>query len=417
MSKIKTVTLGCRFNFYESEVAKAIVNEISPDQEIVIINTCAVTHEAERQSKQAVRRSIRENPNAKIIVTGCAAKTSNDYFKNLEGVTHIIQNDKKEDIQAYSCLSDTTSVDIANTKIFNILEKNHLFSERSRAFLQIQNGCDNYCSFCIVPFTRGKSKSMPISDIIKRVKYFLKTGFQEIVFSGIDITSYGKDLDDNIELADVLQKVLDNFPELKRIRISSIDPHGITDKLYNLFAYEHRIMPHFHLSIQSGDNSVLKMMRRRHSREEVIEFCNNLRTVRQDIVFGADLIVGFPGETDAMFENTVKLVDEAGLSLLHMFPYSPRQGTLAAGFIQVAESIKSARMKKLQEKAALAKFHTLQKFIGQKVDCLIEKTDNKTSYGKTNHFLPIRISRKYNVGEIVLNQLITSADSEFLISS
>lgn len=419
--KIKTVTLGCRFNFYESEVAKAMVNKISPDSDVIIINTCAVTHEAERQSKQAVRKSIRENPDAKIIVTGCATKTIPDYFENLDGVFQVVQNSKKDDINAYSSLAGRLSDGCHGDEIVVIDNDDcvdPLFIGRARAFLQVQNGCDNYCSFCIVPFTRGKSTSLPIETILKHVEHFVNVGFKEIVFSGIDITSYGKDLENNIELADVLQAVLNNFPEMKRLRISSIDPNGISQKLFDLIAHEERIMPHLHLSVQSGDSDVLKMMRRRHNRDDVINLCNRLRSVRSDFIFGADFITGFPGETDNMFVNTMKIIDEAGISLLHVFPYSKRSGTLAETFIQLPGNIIKERAKLLREKGDESFEQTLKNFIGKKINFIIEKIDGECIVGKSDHFISVKIEQNsekpYSVGDLIIGANVVSYNDNFL---
>jgi threonylcarbamoyladenosine tRNA methylthiotransferase MtaB len=363
-----------------------------------VINTCSVTHEAERKSKQAVRRCIKENPEAKIIVTGCAAKTSADYFKTLNGVSALIQNEEKDN---YSDLIDE-----------------ECFSERARAFLQIQNGCDNHCSFCIVPTTRGPSKSLPLEIILFRIEHFLKLGFKEIVLSGINITSYGVDIEQDISLEKVIRTVLLKFPELPRLRISSIDPDGISDSLFNVFATEHKVMPHFHLSIQSGDNDILKMMKRRHSREYIIEFCQTLKLHRPDVVFGADFIAGFPGETESMFENSLTLVDDAGLSLLHVFPYSERRGTLAARFIQLPNQVRQGRAEKLRHKGQSAKQKIFQAFVGKKVSLVVEKTADGVILGKTDQFLPIRIDGYQSARKnIVDNVSVTSFDQDFLIGT
>lgn len=415
MPKIRSITLGCRFNFYESEIIKAMIRKIAPQQDIVIINTCSVTHEAERQSKQAVRKSIRENPDAKIIVTGCAAQTASDYFNNLKGVFHVIQNEKKDDINSYTCLSSAVG-QYGFNEIFVNEKNDEFFQGKARVFLQIQNGCDNYCSFCIVPFTRGKSRSLPIDVILKRTEYFVKAGFKEIVFSGIDITSYGKDLGNNIEFGDVLNAVLTKFDSLQRIRISSIDPSGVSDKLFDIIAGEERIMPHLHLSVQSGDNNVLKSMRRRHTREDIISFCTTLRTKRPNMVFGADFITGFPGETDSMFDNTIKLVDEASISLLHVFPYSPRNGTLAAAFVQLPHTVIHDRAGKLRAKAVQVKDNLFKSLVGSKINFIVEKVDSNCVIGKTDQFLPVKcMNLQSDIGCVITDQQVTNFDSEGLI--
>ena len=397
MSDIKTITLGCRFNYYESEVEKSIIRNKHPDENFVVINTCAVTHEAERQSKQAVRKAIRENKDAKIIVTGCAAKTALEYFNKLDGVYQIIQNDEK------------SSFDTNQTHE----EDDYLFKNRARAFIQIQNGCNHFCTYCIVPQTRGRSISLSIANILERVQYFINHGFKEIVLSGIDITSYGADISEKIELADVIKEILKT--KIERIRISSIDPHGVSDELFLLFAHEKRIMPHFHLSIQSGDNTVLSSMRRRHKREDVINFCASLRAVREDVVFGCDFIAGFPTETEAMFLNTIQLISDAKLSLFHIFPFSPREGTLAATMIQLPKKIITERARILRKKAYEASSKALQSMIGKIVNCIIEKSENGKSFGKTDSFLPIIIEEHFDAPNILNNCEVLRVENDFLI--
>lgn len=409
--RIKSITLGCRFNFYESEVAKSMVRKIDPDSDVIIINTCCVTHEAERQSKQVVRKAIRENPDAKIIVTGCAAKTSSEYFNNLEGVFKVIQNDKKDDINSYASISEADKIYDFDDSL--VEESDPLFLGKARVFLQIQNGCDHFCSYCIIPFTRGSSKSLPIETILGRVGYFVDHGFKEIVLSGIDITSYGKDLD-NIEFADVLSEILRKYPTMERIRISSIDPDGVSDRLFDIITNEQRIMPHFHLSIQSGDNHVLKAMRRRHTREDVIDLCDRIRKVRDDVIFGSDFITGFPTETEEMFQNTMKIVDEAGISLLHVFPYSKRSGTLASTFMELPKNIVVDRAQRLREKSDKVRHKLYESFMGKKVNMIVEKIHDGFSSGKTDHFIPIKIKGEYEVSDILKDIQIKSFDDEFL---
>jgi threonylcarbamoyladenosine tRNA methylthiotransferase MtaB len=405
IKKISTITLGCRLNFYESEMLKAsLSNGCSDDNsdEIIIINTCCVTHEAERQSKQTVRKCIREHPDAKIIVSGCAVHTERDYFSNLDGVFKIIDNDTKREYENEAIFSD---------------KKDLLFDGKARAFLQIQNGCDNYCSFCIVPFTRGKSRSLSMGLIYSHLSNLLGAGLSEIVFSGIDITSYGRDLPEKIELADVLTGVLERFQTLNRIRISSLDPHGITPKLAELITNEQRILPHLHLSIQSGDDCVLSLMRRRHTREEVIRLCNTIKEKREDIVFGSDFITGFPGESEEMFENTMRLIDEAHISLLHVFPYSIRAGTIAAGFIQLPRDVIKKRASLLRAKGKTAYESLLRSFVGGIDNLIIERLDDGVVYGKTDHFLPIKVENAKDAkeGDVIKNCLITSFNENELL--
>ncbi|MDR0552870.1 MAG: tRNA (N(6)-L-threonylcarbamoyladenosine(37)-C(2))-methylthiotransferase MtaB [Holosporales bacterium] len=401
--KINTITLGCRLNFYESEVLKSSLSEeFSEGDEVIIINTCCVTHEAERQSKQAVRKCLREHPEAKVIVSGCAVHTEREYFSELKGVHKIIDNDMKRDYES----ADTFSG-----------KNESLFDGKARGFLQIQNGCDNYCTFCIVPFTRGKPRSLPLKIIHNHIENLLDSGLSEIVFSGVDITSYGKDLEEKIELADVLISVLEKFPVLERIRISSLDPHGITAKLTELIMEEQRILPHLHLSIQSGDDHILRLMRRRHTRAEVIKLCNTIKEKREDIVFGSDFIAGFPGESEEMFENTISIVDEAGISFLHVFPYSVRAGTIAASFIQLPREIIRSRAGRLRMKGKVVYKLLLNSFVGKTDNFIVEKESDGIIHGKTDHFISIRAKNTGGAkeGDVVKHSLIEFVDGNELV--
>ncbi|MDR0942639.1 MAG: tRNA (N(6)-L-threonylcarbamoyladenosine(37)-C(2))-methylthiotransferase MtaB [Holosporales bacterium] len=406
---VKTITLGCRFNFYESEVAKSIITNLEPNSDIVVINTCSVTHEAERQSRQFVRKAIRENKGAKIIVTGCAAKTSFDYFKNLEGVFKVVQNDEKDNIEPYLDIPHNSD------KIKPLANGEDFFQGRVRAFLEIQNGCNHFCAYCIVPFTRGRSRSFPIEEILKKVGSFIKSGIKEITLSGIDITSYGLDIGGNIELADVIESIFKTYPDFKRLRISSVDPAAISDRLLNLFINEKRILPHFHLSIQSGDNDVLKAMRRRHTREDVIKICRKIKEARKEAVFGCDLLVGFPTETKEMFQNTLTLIDEANLSLAHAFAYSLRPGTVAASMIQHPRDVILKRGKLLRKKAKEARLKLFSSLVGTNMPVIIESSKDGVFYGKTDSFIPFRTSLKgFQSGDVVQLKVF-DFDSEMLI--
>ncbi|MDR3224566.1 MAG: tRNA (N(6)-L-threonylcarbamoyladenosine(37)-C(2))-methylthiotransferase MtaB [Holosporales bacterium] len=403
---IKVITLGCRFNSYESEVTKSIISDLQPDSDVVVINTCAVTHEAERQSKQAVRKAIRENKDAKIIITGCATKTDMAYFDNLDGVFKVISNEKKGDPDEY--------FDIPHEAV-KPETGNILFEDKVRAFVQIQNGCNHFCSYCIVPFTRGRSRSLPIADILAKVENISKNqDVKELVLSGIDISSYGQDIRD-IELADAVESVLTAYPQMRRLRLSSLDPAQISDRLLDLLVSESRIMPHFHLSIQSGDDVVLKAMRRRHTRDDVIGLCNRIRARRENVIFGCDFIAGFPVETDEMFQNTLKLIDEAKLSLMHVFPYSSRAGTAAASMIQLPRSVVLERAKILREKATQAKHGLFLSLIGTKTSVIIESISGEYSYGKTDTFIPVKISNtKLQCGNIVDDAIVVGFDGGIL---
>ncbi|MDR2666624.1 MAG: tRNA (N(6)-L-threonylcarbamoyladenosine(37)-C(2))-methylthiotransferase MtaB [Holosporales bacterium] len=401
MATVKVITLGCRFNFYESEIMKSKIASHCSDNEFVVVNTCSVTHEAERQSRQAVRKVIKENKSAKIIVTGCAAKTSQRYFEDLDGIFKVLQNNGKNDITEHIDLLDQKCAKYGENAF---IETNSplFFTGKARAFLQIQNGCDNFCTYCVVPFTRGRSKSLPVDIVLKNISQFVTSGFDEIVLSGIDIASYGRDLGEDINLCSIIKKILKNSP-VRRLRISSIDPSGINDELLGLLVSENRVMPHLHLSIQSGDNSVLRVMRRKYNREKIIEVCNRILEQRSDVVFGADLIAGFPAETDNMFANTLKLVDEANLSLLHVFPYSPRSRTIAANMVQIPREVILERAKVLRQKTKEAKLKLFQHLLNKTTFGVIEKLKNEYIYGKTHSFLPFKIHNPPN--EIVKNNV------------
>jgi threonylcarbamoyladenosine tRNA methylthiotransferase MtaB len=378
---------------------KLVNYQANDSDNIVIINTCAVTQEAERQSKQVVRKAIRENGDSRIIVTGCAARTSKDYFENLDGVSEVIQNADKEPVDISQINAGTP----------------HLFDGRARAFLQIQNGCDHFCTYCIVPFTRGRSRSLLPDIILKQVDYFLHHGFNEIVLSGIDIASYGKDIDEsNHNLATLIETILEKTHTAgTRIRLSSIDPAAIDQNLLNLFTKESRIMPYFHFSIQSGSNEVLMAMRRRHSREDVIAVCENIRRRRNGVVIGGDLIAGFPTETKSMFEESVSLIDDAGLSLIHVFPYSARSGTIAAQMINLPSNVVRSRAAKLHDKAHAARRALHQSLIGTTTSGLIEKSGEFESIGKTDSYIPFRLDRgEFRAGDVVHNLTITGVSED-----
>jgi threonylcarbamoyladenosine tRNA methylthiotransferase MtaB len=366
---------------------KIIAGQTNDPTPIVIINTCAVTHEAERQSKQAVRKAIRENKGSKIVVTGCAAKTAKEYFENLEGISEVVQNDGKEPVDISQIIAGPL----------------HLFDGRARAFLQIQNGCDHFCTYCIVPFTRGRSRSLPPELILNQVEYFLHHGFNEIVLSGIDIASYGKDFNEmGYDLSAIIEAILERTHIAgTRIRLSSIDPAAVSQNLLSLFTGEPRIMPYFHFSIQSGSNEVLMAMRRRHSREDVITICEHIRRQRKEVVIGGDLIAGFPVETELMFEESVRLIDDAGLSLIHVFPFSSRNGTVAAQMVKLPPNVIRFRASILQEKTQAAKKALFQSLIGSTTSGLIEKSDGVVAFGKTDSYIPFRLVGPFRVGEVV----------------
>lgn len=390
------ITFGCRLNIYESEVIRSHLSESSLDN-VLVFNTCVVTYEAERQAKQAIRKAKRENPDVKIIVTGCAAQKKPEIFESMPEVDKILGNEEK--LKSSSYVFDNNKVLVND--IMSVKETaSHLvssFDGRARAFIQIQNGCDHRCTFCIIPYARGNSRSVPIGGIVDQIKKLLDQGYNEIVFTGVDVTAYGPDLPGQPSFSQMIRRVLYNIPELKRLRLSSIDVAEIDDELFDLMAYEKRLMPHFHISLQSGDDLILKRMKRRHNRSQVIDYCNRLRAIRPDVSFGADIIAGFPTENEEMFENTKNLITEASLQYLHVFPYSAREGTPAARMPQVPLALRKDRAKILRQigEAELEKFTF--KNIGYQTKLLLESEN----FGRTENFLPAKLEGKFAPGSLV----------------
>src|SRR5690606_37147700 len=326
MSKPTVITLGCRLNAYESELMRQHAADAGLGN-AVIINTCAVTAEAVRQSQQAIRKARRERPEAKIIVTGCAAQIEPQLFAGMAEVDHVIGNAEKVKPETFRSLSVDDCERVLVNDIMSVRETaSHLiegFGTRARAYVQVQNGCDHRCTFCIIPYGRGPSRSVPAGGVVCQVRRLVEMGYQEVVLTGVDITSYGNDLPGQMSLGRLVRQILRHVPELKRLRISSIDQVEADKHLMEAIAEEPRLMPHLHLSLQAGDDLILKRMKRRHLRADAIRFCETVRRLRPDIVFGADLIAGFPTETEEQFQNTLRLVEECGLTYLHVFPFSP----------------------------------------------------------------------------------------------
>lgn len=343
---VKSITLGCRLNAYESEIMAGHARTQNLT-DAVIINTCAVTNEAVRQGRQTIRRAVRENTDSKIIVTGCAAQIEPKAYADMDGVTHVIGNSEKMVEGSFALKTKTNVSDIMKSRRADKSRGAGLI-ERARAIVQIQNGCDHRCTFCIIPYGRGNSRSTPASEIVKRIADLTAQGFNEVVLTGVDISSWGDDLSDKPLLGNLVARILKSVPDLPRLRLSSIDSAEVDDELFALFASEPRLTPYLHLSLQHGDNMILKRMKRRHNRDDAISLCQGLRAVRPDISFGADIIAGFPTETEAMFENSVALVKECGLAWLHVFPYSARTGTPAAKMPQVNGAVIKSRAKRLR---------------------------------------------------------------------
>ena len=370
------ITFGCRLNAYESEAIRARAAEAGLEG-AVIVNTCAVTAEAVRQSRQAIRKLRRERPGARIIVTGCAAQTEPDTYARMQEVDLVLGNREKLEADSYTGFAATERVRVND--IMSVKETASQFVEsfdgRSRAFLQVQNGCDHRCTFCIIPFGRGNSRSVGVGAVVEEARRLTQNGFGEIVLTGVDLTSYGADLPGTPTLGALVRKILKLVPELKRLRLSSIDSIEADADLMTAIAEEERLMPHFHLSAQSGDDMILKRMKRRHARAHTIQFCEEVRRLRPDAAFGADLIAGFPTETEEMFENTLKLVDDAGLSTLHVFPFSPRKRTPAARMPGLPRAVAKERAGRLRAKGAAAQTQRLAGLVGSEQMLLMEKAD------------------------------------------
>ena len=367
----KVINLGCRLNFFESEVIKNILNQENLEKKIVI-NTCAVTNQAVRKSINEVKKASRKFPNYQIYVTGCASQVNEKVFSDLKNVHKIVDNKRKTLPESY------TDQEIKEEKDFNFPFLKDFSSSRTRAMLQIQQGCDHRCTFCIIPYGRGDSKSLPFDQINKRAERLIESGYSEIVMTGVDLTSYGIDLPGKPKLGNILRRLLNFQPKLRRLRLSSIDPAEIDDDLMDLLLKEKRILPHLHLSLQSGDNLILKRMKRRHNREEVINLCHDLRLVRSDFTFGADIIVGFPTETNQMFKNTLELIETCEFTNVHIFPFSPKDGTPASKMPQIKEEEKKLRVEILRNKCKDILHQKLNKEIGKSSSILFES--HKMSY-------------------------------------
>ncbi len=404
---IEVVTLGCRLNAYESEVMRGHAMSAELD-DTIIVNTCAVTKEAERTARQTIRKLRKKNPDAKLIVTGCAAQVHPEDFAAMDEVDVVLGNEEKMHAASYKMLDFGASGEekIRVNDIMEITETaSHMvtsFAEQTRAFVQVQNGCNHRCTFCIIPFGRGNSRSVPLGDVVREVRMLVEKGYQEVVFTGVDISSYGEGLPGEPTLGELVRRTLKLVPELPRLRISSIDAVEVDDALYAAIAEEDRLMPHMHISLQAGDDMVLKRMKRRHLRQDAVDFCAKVRDLRPDMVFGADIIAGFPTETDEMFANTLALVDEANLLYLHVFPYSERDGTPAARMPQVNPATRKERAALLR--AAGEK--NLDAFLASKVGQMAEVLMEKDNIGRTEQFAPVKLDGTVPAGEL-LNVLIT----------
>jgi threonylcarbamoyladenosine tRNA methylthiotransferase MtaB len=393
---VDVVTFGCRLNAFESEVIRREA-ENAGLADTIVINSCAVTNEAVAQARQSIRRLKRERPDARIVVTGCAAQTQPAMFAEMAEVDRVVGNDDKMRSEAWrdahAAFGIGSSEKIAVADIMAVREMApHLLEgfQRGlpRVFVQVQNGCDHRCTFCIIPYGRGNSRSVPMGAVVDQVRALVARGHAEIVLTGVDLTSYGADLPGASKLGALVKQILRHVPELKRLRISSIDSIEVDRDLLDVIADDERLMPHLHLSLQSGDDLILKRMKRRHSRSHAIEFCAQVRRLRPGIAFGADVIAGFPTETEAMFARSQELVEACDLTFLHVFPYSPRPGTPAARMPQVRGDVVRDRARRLRAMGEAALQRRLAAEVGSMRQVLIESV----TQGRTEHFLPVAIS-------------------------
>jgi threonylcarbamoyladenosine tRNA methylthiotransferase MtaB len=387
---VRVITMGCRLNAFESE-AMAAAAERAGLGETVVVNTCAVTAEAVRQSAQAIRRARRESPMARIVVTGCAAQIEPDRFAAMSEVDHVIGNGAKTNADTWAGLAAGTAARVKVDDIQSVRETaGHLidgFGTRARAYVEVQNGCDHRCTFCVIPFGRGPSRSVPAGEVVAQIRRLVERGYQEVVLTGVDITAWGADLPGRPALGRLVRQVLAHVPDLERLRLSSIDQIEVDADLKRALAEEERLMPHLHLSLQAGDDLILKRMRRRHLREDAIRFCAEARRLRPDVAFGADLIAGFPTETEAHFQASLDLVDQCGIAYLHVFPYSPRPGTPAGRMPQLPREVVRERAARLRAKGETALARHLGAQVGRSLAVLMERQ----RIGRTPDFAEVEL--------------------------
>jgi threonylcarbamoyladenosine tRNA methylthiotransferase MtaB len=404
---VEVVTFGCRLNSAESEVIRrqAAAGGVT---DTVVINTCAVTSEAVRQARQSIRRLRRERPDTKIVVTGCAAQTEAGTFAVMPEVDRVLGNEEKLTAENWATLEAPDKISVGDIMAATAARLHRVdgFEGHTRAFLQVQNGCDHRCTFCIIPFGRGNSRSLPVADVIGEARRLVENGYSEIVLTGVDITSYAPGL------GLLVKRLLREVPELKRLRLSSIDSVEADADLLDVVANDARLMPHLHLSLQAGDDMILRRMKRRHSRTDAIAFCDQVRRLRPDVVFGGDIIAGFPTETDGMFARSLDLVDECGLTQLHVFPFSPRPGTPAARMPQVAGEVIKQRARRLREAGEAALRRHLDREIGAHRRVLTERG----GLARTPQFTPVRMAAPVEAG-LILDVTIAGHDGRQLLAA
>ena len=424
MSGPDIITMGCRLNIAESE---AIRDMAQGQDDLIVVNSCAVTAEAVRQTRQAIRRARRERPDARILVTGCAAQTEPETFAAMAEVDGVIGNREKMEAGSYIAARERVSTaldtnggwvapDVRVSDIMAVRETApHMasaFADHARAFLEVQNGCDHRCTFCIIPYGRGNSRSVPAGAVVEKAKQLADAGYGEIVLTGVDVTSYGPDLPGSPSLGLLIERILKGVPDLRRLRLSSIDSVEIDERLFELIAHEPRMMPHLHLSLQAGDDMILKRMKRRHMRADAIAIVERVKAARPDISIGADIIAGFPTEDEAMFENSLKLVEQCDIVHGHIFPYSPRAGTPAARMPQVDRPTIKARAARLRDACATRRTDWLRSLIGTTQSVLVERSGMS---GHAENFAPVRFATGQAPSSIV-RATITGLEKDTLIA-
>ena len=399
--KNSLINLGCRLNIYEGEIIKDHLNN-NNIKNVTVINSCAVTAEAEKKVAYEIRKAKKNNPKNKIIVTGCAAQINPKKYDTIKEVDLVLGNKEKLISNIWNNLNFEKSIQVEDI----LLEKKTVptsiekFDGKSRAYIEIQQGCDHRCTFCIIPYGRGNNRSVPAGEIVERIKKIVNNGYKEVVLTGVDITDYGKDLPGKPTFSNLIKRIIKLVPDLEQLRLSSIDCAEIDEEFWDLLS-EKKLMPHFHISLQAGNNLILKRMKRRHSREMAISFCNKVLAIRKDATFGADLITGFPTETHKMFIDTLNLVDECHLTHLHVFPYSARDNTPASRMPQVEKYVIKDRAKILRQKGMEKLKKYLNKKVGEKDLILIEKNQNEKSIGKDQNFFNVILDEKIREGDIV----------------
>ncbi len=404
--------MGCRLNLAESN---ALAEQLADQKDLIIVNSCAVTNEAVRQTRQAIRQAHKRNPEARIMVTGCAAQVEPDTFRNMPEVAAIFGNAEKQNNALLREITLRPDRPVIVSDIMTLEQTApHLvtaYSGKTRAFVEVQNGCDHRCTFCIIPYGRGNSRSVPAGSVIEHIRQLVDKGFKEVVLTGVDVTSYGADLPGKANLGQLVERILKLVPDLERLRLSSIDGVEIDERLFDLITGEPRLMPHIHLSLQAGDNMVLKRMKRRHDRELAIDLVTRMKQRRSDIAIGADIIAGFPTESDAMFANSVDLVRQCQIVHGHIFPYSPKKGTPAARMPQVAPQIIKSRAKALREAVAIERAGWLQSLVGSTLKIAVEHGGRA---GHAENFAYVKLDRRVPEGSIASAKVTDAKDGVLL---